>query len=342
MEKKTAGILSAGADACIHCHLCRKNCEFLKKYEIDIGDTEQLRRLAYHCFLCGACARVCPKGIDGREVVLNLRRELAAQNGGRPPERGYGLLLFEKERYLFRNYKDSGAERVLFPGCNFPSFYPETTRYLAGLLKSRAGMGTVFDCCGKPVAELGLLKQEKRITGELNRRLERAGVKEVAVVCPNCYHFLKGRLNIKVTGIYETLASLGLGNRIEEELTVFPPCPDRESRELLSQLGNFLKYPPKVYEKAQCCGLGGCAAGKERELSRAMAGVLETEPGKKEKEGPTAVYCASCAGSLKRKGWEGAEHVLANILGTGEKADVSGSLLNRAKFCFWRVPEGKA
>lgn len=37
---------------CIHCHVCQKHCEFLKKYGIDIGDTEKLKELSYHCF-CG-------------------------------------------------------------------------------------------------------------------------------------------------------------------------------------------------------------------------------------------------------------------------------------------------
>lgn len=52
---------------CIHCHVCQKHCEFLKKYGIDIGDTEKLKELSYHCFLCGKCTEVCPIGIDGRD-----------------------------------------------------------------------------------------------------------------------------------------------------------------------------------------------------------------------------------------------------------------------------------
>ena len=37
---------------CTHCHLCQKNCLFLEKYKLDIGDTEKLNELLYHCFLC--------------------------------------------------------------------------------------------------------------------------------------------------------------------------------------------------------------------------------------------------------------------------------------------------
>lgn len=44
-------------EACTHCHVCQNQCEFLKKYGIDIGDTEKLKELSYHCFLCGKAQR---------------------------------------------------------------------------------------------------------------------------------------------------------------------------------------------------------------------------------------------------------------------------------------------
>ena len=37
-------------EACIHCHLCQKNCMFLSKYKIDIGDTEKFKK-AFHALL---------------------------------------------------------------------------------------------------------------------------------------------------------------------------------------------------------------------------------------------------------------------------------------------------
>ena len=57
-------------EACTHCHVCQNQCEFLKKYGIDIGDTEKLKELSYHCFLCGKCTEVCPENIDGREYII--------------------------------------------------------------------------------------------------------------------------------------------------------------------------------------------------------------------------------------------------------------------------------
>lgn len=84
---------------CTHCGVCTENCEFLKKYDLTIGDTEKLSKMAYHCFLCGKCSKVCPQGIDGREIVLQIRRHRVKEAGGRIPEKGYGMLLWEKEDY---------------------------------------------------------------------------------------------------------------------------------------------------------------------------------------------------------------------------------------------------
>ena len=84
---------TADPSACVHCHLCQKNCAFLGKYGIDIGDVCKLEPLAYHCFLCGTCSQVCPKGIDGREIILNIRRRQVRENKGRVKEKGYRVIV---------------------------------------------------------------------------------------------------------------------------------------------------------------------------------------------------------------------------------------------------------
>ena len=52
-------------------------------------------------------------------------------------------------------------------------------------------MGVLFDCCGKPVSELGLEEQEGKIIRRLNERLRAADIQEIVMLCPNCYYFLK-------------------------------------------------------------------------------------------------------------------------------------------------------
>lgn len=316
-------------EECIHCGICKKNCVFLEKYGIDIGDTEKLKELAYHCFLCGKCTAVCPKGIDGRQKILEIRRQKVRDNKGKVPEKGYGMLRFEKEKYLFSNYKNTSGKSVLFPGCNFPSFYPETTRYLAGLLEEKAGIGIVFDCCGKPIAELGMEKQEKQIIHKLEEKLREQSVEEVIMLCPNCYTFLKPRMSLRVVSIYEKLAELGIGKTIESPVTIFMPCPDREDKTMLNQIRYYLEQEPELWKGIQCCGLGGCASGKEPELAAQMMGNIDDDQ-------EIYTYCASCAGNFVRKHHEKTKHILIEILGTEERPDIQSSMMNRAKTKFWR------
>lgn len=318
-----------GADQCIHCHICRKNCSFLEKYQIDIGDRDRLRELAYHCFLCGKCTAVCPKGIDGRELILTMRRSAVEENQGNFREKGYSLLLAEKQDYIYRNKRHLEGKSVLFPGCNFPSFYPETTKVLIRLLKQE-GIGVFFDCCGKPLGELGLKEKEEQIVGRLDETLLNAGAEEAVMVCPNCYDFLNDRLHVRVVSIYEKLSELGIGKQIEGTVPLFLPCPDRERREWISWISPWLKEGPEVIGKTQCCGLGGSAGVKEGELAAGMARDVRDRGYDR-----IFTYCASCAGNLTRNGCSGVTHVLPEILGTGERPDIGKSMINRMKTKFW-------
>lgn len=315
---------------CIHCHLCQKHCSFLGKYGLDIGDTERLLSLSYHCFLCGTCKAVCPVGIDGRAVILDMRREHTEKNHGRCGEKGYLPLLAEKQNYLFRNKRHSFGASILFPGCNFPSFYPETTKALVRLLKCKGDMGVLFDCCGKPVAELGLTEKEAQIIGRLNVSFHEAGAKEAVMLCPNCYYFLKDRLDIPVVSIYEKLSELGIGQQAIKKVALFLPCPDREKRQWVSFLSPFLKEMPEVIEGVQCCGLGGCAGVREPELSKDMAVRISAQGHEN-----IYTYCASCTGNLTRNGCRGVTHLLPELLGGGEKPDISKSMINRMMSKFW-------
>ena len=319
------------AENCIHCGVCTRKCAFLKKYNLDLQAFAEHPELAYHCFLCSDCYHVCPRDIDGREVALQMRRDSVTDNGGKMAEKGYTALIAEKKDYLFRNQKAADRRSVLFPGCNFPSFFPETTEYLVKLLKDTADIGVLYDCCGKPVSELGLVKEDQQGVDALKKRLEKVGVEDLIVLCPNCYHFLKPRLEIPVVSIYDKLAELGLGGKItEEKVNLFIPCPDKATQELKKTLLPFITGETEVIKGIQCCGLGGCAAGKEPEISAAFASGL------KDRDLPNVyVYCASCAGKLSRSGVANVHHVLVDILGTGEQAELSlKSLWNRAKLRF--------
>ena len=314
---------------CIHCGLCRKHCSFLEKYKLDIGQIEEREDLIYHCFLCGKCTEVCPQNIDGREIILRMRQKQVKENQGKVKEKGYAMLIKEKKDYLFRNYQNATVKSVLFTGCNFPSFYPKTTKRLVNELK-KYGIGVAYDCCGKPIVELGMKEDEKRIISQIQSELHKRKIKEVIMLCPNCYAYLKPRMEeVKVVSIYEKLEEFGIGKKNLLPAKVFLPCPDREKKELLGEIEQYIEGKLTPIEEVQCCGLGGCAPVKEPELAKNMGAALKNSGGQK-----IYSYCASCAGNLNRNGCKNVTHILTEILETDEKADTGKSMLNRMKTKF--------
>lgn len=313
---------------CIHCGKCTGNCEFLQKYDLDLAGFAKRKDLAYHCFLCGKCKTVCPKKIDGRKIALDMRAEQVDSDGGKLSDKAYKGLMFEKNPYLFANYKAGKQKSVLFMGCNFPSFFPKTAKYLVEELKKHQ-IGVVYDCCGKPISELGLGKDANRNVEKINNRCRELGITELIMVCPNCYHFLKGKADADIVSIYDKLAELHIGQKLEQtELPMYYPCPDRQEKEMMSGIRKFLNGAEKdAYVDVQCCGLGGCASCKEQEIA---GHFTECARGQESKELYT--YCASCVSNFRRNGYMETYHVLPLILGVEEEVPLGMQpFFNRAK-----------
>ena len=323
--------MSNKTEACISCGLCTRNCLFLEKYKLDLKGFAKRPDLAYHCFLCGKCDAVCPKGISGREIALENRRAAVRERGGKLPDKSYDGLVLEKSPYKFANYRHAGKKSVLFTGCNLPSFFPETTDHLVTEF-AKHDVGVIYDCCGKPIGELGLEKEEAECIARINAKLKKAGVTEVIMACPNCYYFLKGKLDAEVISVYRKMYELGIGRALEiTDIPMHFPCPDRENREILEDIRPFLKGKVReAFPEVPCCGLGGCAAGKEPDLAQAMADRVKNS-GEKE----LYTYCASCICSFRRRGYDEAHHLLPMLLGIDEKVPLGRTpILNRAKCRF--------
>ncbi|MEG2144926.1 MAG: (Fe-S)-binding protein, partial [Oscillospiraceae bacterium] len=223
------------------------------------------------------------------------------------------------------------AESVLFTGCSFPSFYPKTTLKLISLLKERAHMGVVLDCCGKPIWELGMTKEYEKIKASISQKLKKRAVTEIVVICPNCYYFLKENLDIPVISIYEKLKQLNFENRIScEEMNLFIPCPDKKSREIKSDFLPLVKGNIKEIKGIQCCGLGGEASPLEGKIAEEFSVKLKAE------NFPAIyTYCASCSGNLNRSGCKNVKHILTELLNTHETLPKGLTpLINRGKFKF--------
>ena len=323
--------MNYNADDCIHCGLCTKHCLFLDKYHIDLQQFQKTPEMAYHCFLCGKCKTVCPKKIDGKQIALQNRRVLVEQGGGRLPDNSYDGLLLEKSPYKFANYRHANKKAVFFTGCNFPSFYPETTDKLVEEFR-KYDVGVIYDCCGKPIEELGLVEEAQGIIDRINKKLREAGVEQLVMACPNCYYFLKGRLDVEIVSVYEKMKELNIGKTFyKERIPMYYPCPDRKDKEIAESMESFLDGEVvDAFPNVQCCGLGGCAAGKESDVAQAMTNLVKDS---EEKELYT--YCASCICSFRRRGYEEAKHILPILMGIDEKVPLGKTpILNRAKCKF--------
>lgn len=309
---------------CIHCGRCTRNCKFLEKYNLDLADFERREDLAFNCFLCGKCKLVCPKDIDGREIALKMRRKHVRSNNGRL--KGYKGIVWEKKNYLFKNYKKSTTKTALFTGCNFLSYLPNTADKLIDILKER-DIGVIFDCCGKPISELGLEKEENKLLERLNKNLEKSGVEELIMVCPNCYYFLKDKIDVKMVNLFTKLKELEIGKDIEkEELNFFRPCPDRETEELLDGIRDYFPDKKINHLDEQCCGAGGCAGFKEKDLGKEMRQDMRIQANSEK----FYTYCSTCTGFFKKEGIE-VDHILSEILEVEEDCSTN-SLLNRMKY----------
>lgn len=317
--------------ACIKCGACTRVCLFLQKYDMDLDVFAKKPEVSYGCFLCQKCSNVCPVNIRGEQIAVAHRASLVDKNNGKVPAKGYGLTIWEKNDYKYKSYKLVKSESVIMPGCNFSAFYPRTTEKLEQIALDN-NMGVLYECCAKPVYELGMVDKALSNLRKVEERLKSAGVEEIVCVCPNCYHFLQGKIDIKLTTIYEKLESLGIGKCIEaEKIDMFFPCPDAKNKEMEKHIELYLgSKPVNHYRGCQCCGLGGCACVSEPELAQEMLRRAKDKTGNM-----LLTYCASCISAFRRSGLQNCGHVLPLILGVEDEFPKGlQSVWNRVKHKF--------
>lgn len=293
------------SDECIHCSACTKKCLFLSKYEIDLGEFAKNPNLAKSCFMCDSCLRACPLDLDGAEVAIAHRESLG----------GYGAVKFMKSPYKFRNNSNIKTKDVLMFGCSFPGHYPKTTKYLIDLFEGK--MDFSIDCCGKPLEDSGLISDFEKNLDRLKNVYKEKGVKRIVTVCPNCFYFFKSKLDIEVISIYQKLQEENLLNEIDDEAEIFMPCPDKKTSELLKQIKPFVPNGKVKFRKVMCCGNGGGAKAKEKDLVNEMISKIKSELNDN-----IYTYCASCSASFKKSNIQNVKHILSEIIGVNEVVDL--------------------
>lgn len=297
-------------DACIHCTRCTKNCTFLDKYAMDLAAFCERPDLAYHCFLCNRCKEVCPLDLDGQQLSLEHRRE--------NPEK-FRKVHFMKTPYKMRNNSKLRSKDVLFTGCNFAGFFPETSKELIRVMATY-GVDFSVDCCGKPLYETADQAGADKVKSHLIRTLGRKGCKRIVCACPNCYHYFRG-LNdfpFEIITVFQKFTELGIGKIIEEPIDLYMPCPDRAGEEILNDIKPFLTEYRNGFWPVNCCGAGGLAAKKEPDVANGW--LKRTEELKKEK---LYTYCATCCGRFEMNGVYETHHLISEILGVCERPNTA-------------------
>lgn len=301
---------------------------------MNLKDYANRPELAYNCYLCGECKRVCPVDIDGRQLSLDLR-EKRVEEGYNPYLKGYGTLLLEKKNYIFKNYRDVNSKIVFFPGCNFPAYYPVTAGIISEKLKEDFWISTIFDCCGRPMADLNMKKEEGDIKRRLSNRFNKLGIEELILVCPNCYHYFKSNFDIKVSMIYEhddiMDSFIPEDNFREIEGLIFLPCPDKDHRTIYKMLEKYMNNDEiREIDDIQCCGAGGCAAIKEKELTKDLQDKF------KKYDRKIYTYCATCSGMITKSNTN-VEHIICKLFNTDEEISTGiNTVKNRALFALKR------
>ena len=240
---------------------------------------------------------------------------------------GFSLDRLEKAHYPFKRYPKTRCETVLFPGCAFPSQFPQAMDRLADIC-SRNGIGIAYDCCGVSLKPYKGGADARRVLDSIAKRLARCGCKRIACMCPNCYYYLREHLDMEVISTYQLLVELGVAqDGALDGGVMFVPCPDRKERLLEGQIrGSFDLEGVGTLAKG-CCGLRPDIFAKGPELAAKCGRGVAAAAG----DGPLYVYCASCAGQFKRLGYGGVRHVLPALLGVDEEPDAAHAILNRAK-----------
>ncbi|WP_165056917.1 (Fe-S)-binding protein [Adlercreutzia sp. ZJ176] len=284
-------MIEAEAAKCLDCGACTASCDILPA--IDPARPGSLARQVLagelgmreewfipRCALCRRCETACPAQVRIADMVTAMRSLLIAE--GRIDVERYRAMWVDYDWNAISLFRDTYAlgvpsERVassplaFMPGCSlFNEGYellPALMRLLDGVCGAKVAL--LPDCCGMPLAEMGLRTRYERFADGLWERIADAGYEEVLVACPNCLAQLESRgeaLGVRVTSVYERLACAGVKAPARPGVTVsvHDSCPARGTqlgawvREILS--GYDLREMECCGDKSRCCGSGGAVS----------------------------------------------------------------------------------
>jgi len=319
---------------CIGCNACMKGCPMLDKF-CDSPKTllQELKdngsfdyNLPYSCMLCGYCTKVCPKGVDLKQLFLELRRDTIKGNKGKlPKELGTATVdmhqKFSFSRLFTSDIQNLQSDTIFFPGCALMSYNLEVVKNTYGYLRKKIpGLGIYNKCCGKPTRFLGKEEKFKEYFSILENEFQSKKVKRVITGCQNCFMTISNNSStVEVVSLWEVLSSVGIpenkkgiGEKLEYEFTIHDPCPTRDEsiihesvRDIICQLGFKAKEMKYNREKTLCCGSGGMVSLTQNHIAKEHVDRRANEANTEY----VITYCQECVESMRRGG-KGSVHIL--------------------------------
>jgi len=312
---------------CIACLACLATCPAIREaWEIFVGPMYQVNlaksalnpldsgeRIAeavhyglFKCTQCGACADVCPKGINIPEKAIHQLRSLFLKEEEVPRPikevvehvRGKGNPFGKEVKWEWAkglNLPRHGNV-VLFAGCLSSFKFGETLRRSVSLLE-KLGIEIAYYtedelCCGAPLLNMGDEEEFRRNAQEMVRRFQFGKTETVVTGCAECFQILARVYPKYLPGtempvikhisqvIAESINRLGtIRRRIPEAIVTYhDPCRlGRDCgiydapREIISAItGIALREMTKTRSESFCCGAGGGVKLTNDDLSLEM------------------------------------------------------------------------
>ncbi|MDR3364690.1 MAG: 4Fe-4S dicluster domain-containing protein [Clostridiales Family XIII bacterium] len=375
-ENRTAGspVLTAGqaTEEAARCRMCDCSkcfdvCEMLRAFgkepkraalefytDMHVNpplSRHSLTREAYSCSGCGACADVCPAGIDLGKMFYAYRKMRAGKNNA--PTAFHDIFLRDMEHAgTLGAYVSAGRGRrecgyAFFPGCRLGAMDPRHVTASYEFLDENFSAGIILGCCGAPAYWAGYEESFSSNLEKLRHDWETIGKPVLVLACASCGRMLKNALpEMQTVSLYELLASSpdilpqagaaggrkGINQRFPlGKAAIFDPCAAKHEtraraavRALAARAGIGLSEPEAP---GQCCGNGGHFRVANPPLYEQ---ITESRAG--ESPLPYIVYCSNCKAVFEERG-KSATHILdaAFSLDTARTPLIEETRQNRTK-----------
>jgi Fe-S oxidoreductase len=241
---------------------------------------QEVADIFYTCTACKACTYTCPAGVEGNEIVEEVRKGL--YKDGLAPDSLLGVRdsIF-KQGNVFASAQDERieiyppvlrekarrgalkphAETLLFMGC-LPSYMdmkivPSFIKALDAAGVDYTTLGTQETCCGFPLYLMGSDEFESQAK-KLIERIRATDARELVTPCAGCYKTFTtlypeiGDLGLEVyhsVQYFDTLINEGrieIKGEISGKITYHDPCDLGRSCKIFEEPRSILKKIPGV------------------------------------------------------------------------------------------------